>query len=192
MANLIKRSRGLTCGDSGGLTNSGSPCRVSVPNAGARCKLHPAESTVPAAKPGRPRKDFGEGDYGKIEKLAAMLTQDQLAPVFGMSPRTFRNRLSEDPRAAAAYELGKSLSIASVAETLLKKAKGGDTTSMIFYLKTQGGWSEKQRLEITNVRRSFEEWIRDLSDTELRRLESMGEDALLAEYERACPSPNVG
>lgn len=44
-----------------------------------------------------------------------------------------------------AHELdtGKLKANVKVAQTLYKKAIGGDTTSIIFWLKAQAGWSEK-------------------------------------------------
>jgi hypothetical protein len=36
-----------------------------------------------------------------------------------------------------------------IAQTLYKKAMAGDTACLIFWLKTQGGWSEKQKVELT-------------------------------------------
>src|SRR5699024_1231059 len=41
-----------------------------------------------------------------------------------------------------AYIKGKNRAIASVGDTLLKKALDGDTISQIFYLKSQAGWRE--------------------------------------------------
>ena len=38
---------------------------------------------------------------------------------------------------------------AKVAEALYRKATRGDTTAMIFWLKTRGGWREVNRLELT-------------------------------------------
>lgn len=40
--------------------------------------------------------------------------------------------------------------VGTVAARLFKKAIDGDTTAMIFYLKTRGGWKETSVNEITN------------------------------------------
>ena len=37
---------------------------------------------------------------------------------------------------------------AAIAETLYKKAKDGDTTACIFWLKTRAGWRETNKLEL--------------------------------------------
>ena len=44
---------------------------------------------------------------------------------------------------------GKVKANVKVAQTLYKKAIGGDTTSMIFWLKSQAGWKDTQRVELT-------------------------------------------
>ncbi len=44
---------------------------------------------------------------------------------------------------------GKLKANVKVAQTLYKKAIGGDTTSIIFWLKSQAGWKDMQRVELT-------------------------------------------
>jgi hypothetical protein len=44
---------------------------------------------------------------------------------------------------------GKLKANVKVAQTLYKKAIAGDTTCMIFWLKTQAGWKDSQRVELT-------------------------------------------
>lgn len=46
---------------------------------------------------------------------------------------------------------GKVKANVKVAQTLYKKAIGGDTTSMIFWLKSQAGWKDAQRVELTGA-----------------------------------------
>ncbi len=48
-------------------------------------------------------------------------------------------------------ETGKLRAIAKVAETLYQKAIGGDTASIIFFLKSQAGWKDTQRVELTGA-----------------------------------------
>jgi hypothetical protein len=54
-----------------------------------------------------------------------------------------------DPEVGERYKRGKAKAIAHVANGLLQKARAGCTTSSIFYLKTQAGWRETDRLEHT-------------------------------------------
>ncbi len=56
---------------------------------------------------GRPRKNVLPEDYVKIAALAAKgINQPRIASALGMSVRTFRERLTDDPHAAEAYEQG--------------------------------------------------------------------------------------
>lgn len=50
---------------------------------------------------------------------------------------------------AAELSTGKVKANVKIAQTLYKKAIGGDTTSIIFWLKSQAGWKDTQRVEIT-------------------------------------------
>ena len=55
----------------------------------------------------RPRKNVLPEDYVKIAALAAKgVNQPRIASALGMSVRTFRERLTDDPHAAEAYEQG--------------------------------------------------------------------------------------
>lgn len=79
----------------------------------------------------------------EVETLAALLNQAQIADYLGISRRTFQAILERDAEVAAQYKRGKAKAIAHVANSLLQKARAGDTTSCIFYLKTQAGWRER-------------------------------------------------
>ena len=84
---------------------------------------------------------------GEIETLAALLNQEQIADYLGIGRTTFHRLMQRDPDIEARYKRGKAKAIAHVAKGLLQKARSGDTTSSIFYLKTQAGWRETERLE---------------------------------------------
>jgi hypothetical protein len=73
-----------------------------------------------------------------------------MADYLGIGERTFRDILNRDERVLAAYKKGKSRQIAKVAGWLFDKCEAGDTTAMIFFLKTQAGWRETDR-EITEL-----------------------------------------
>jgi hypothetical protein len=88
-----------------------------------------------------------EAQRQEVETLAALLNQDQIADYLGISRTTFHEIRGRDPDVAERYKRGKAKAIAHVANGLLRQARGGDTTSMIFYLKTQAGWRETARLE---------------------------------------------
>lgn len=79
-----------------------------------------------------------------VETLAANgLTQQQIADSLGISVSTIESRLRESEEFKDAIKKGKAKGVAVIANQLFEKAKSGDTTSMIFFLKTQAGWKEK-------------------------------------------------
>lgn len=83
----------------------------------------------------------------EVETLAAVLTQEQIADYLGISRRTFNDILERDEEVFAQYKKGKAKSVGAVAQSLVQKALAGDTASAIFFLKTQAGWKETQRVE---------------------------------------------
>ena len=48
-------------------------------------------------------------------------------------------------------ETGKVKANVKIAQTLYKKAAAGDTTSIIFWLKSQAGWKDTQSVELTGA-----------------------------------------
>ena len=82
----------------------------------------------------------------KIKLYAGLgSTQVQVARLIGVC----EDLIARHPQAKAAFEEGKAQTIAKVAGSLVRKALNGDTTSAIFYLKTQAGWKETQVQEHT-------------------------------------------
>ena len=81
--------------------------------------------------------------------MAAMLTIAQMADFFGISERTFANIRQRQPEIDAAYKEGRADVIGKVAASLIQDALDGDTTSRIFFLKTQAGWRETSHVEVT-------------------------------------------
>lgn len=96
---------------------------------------------------GRPRIVLTETQCQEVETLAALLSQDQIADYLGIARNTFRAICERDPAVLERYKKGKAKAIAHVANGLLQKARSGDTTSAIFYLKTQAGWRETASIE---------------------------------------------
>lgn len=91
----------------------------------------------------RPKIELTPDQVTQIEALSAVLTQEQIADYLGISRRTFNDILKRDELVFAQYKKGKAKAIASVAGNLVNKARNGDTTASIFYLKTQAGWKEQ-------------------------------------------------
>ena len=98
---------------------------------------------------GRPKWEATEKELAQVEALAATLNQDQIADFFGIADRTLRARMHSDPRFAAAYHRGKAQCINQVAESLVQKARGGDTRAQEFYLATQARWSKTKEVQHT-------------------------------------------
>ncbi len=96
---------------------------------------------------GRPTIELSEGQKAEVETLAALLTAEQIADYFGIGRTTFFAIMQRDPQVGERYKRGKARVIGSIAQSLITKARAGDTTSMIFFLKTQAGWRETTRIE---------------------------------------------
>lgn len=70
-------------------------------------------------------------------------TQADVAQILGIDEKTLRKHYRDE------LDLSKAKANATIGGALFNKAKGGDTTAMIFWMKTQAGWREKQELEVT-------------------------------------------
>jgi len=106
-----------------------------------------------------------EEDRKRIRLLAGLgLTQAHIGAVMGCSVMTLAKHCREE------LDIGKAETIAKVAGSLVKKALNGDTTSAIFYLKTQAGWKETEVREIHN-RTTYE--LDSLTTDRLEQLESI-------------------
>ena len=103
-------------------------------------------------------------DIEKIKALASRgLTKEQIALSLGFSSRTFLRRQQENKEIEQAYREGKAQGIGIIANALFEKAKKGDNTAMIFFLKCNG-WKENQETTI-NINNTKD--IKELSDAEL-------------------------
>ena len=105
----------------------------------------------PIDRGGRPAKHLSQNDVIQIEALAAMCTKGQIADYFGMTEKTFRAIEQRQPEVFTAYRRGKARAIAAVGSTLYQKALDGDIRAMQFYLKTQAGWSDKSKRELSDA-----------------------------------------
>ena len=88
----------------------------------------------------------------KAESLAAQgLTMDQIASVLGMGERTLYEKQAKYPQISQAIKDGRSKGIATVSNALFTKAKAGDNTAMIFYLKNRDpdNWQEVQKRQFS-------------------------------------------
>ena len=97
---------------------------------------------------GRPSKILSREQLEEVTELAAILKKTQLAEYFGMTEKTFRAVEERQPEVFTAYRKGRAHKIARVASQLMKATERGDMRAIQFFLKTQGGWSEKNQLQI--------------------------------------------
>lgn len=104
-------------------------------------------------------------DLTQVEELASNgLTKEQVAHNLAVSERTFYRRDQElNGAISEAYRRGKSKGVKVVANALFEKAKKGDNTAMIFFLKCNG-WRENSETTI-NINNTKD--IKELSDEEL-------------------------
>lgn len=120
------------------------------------------ELTAPA-KPGPKPKTLTAEQLVELRALSQYLTQAQIADYFGFAQRTLQNIFEREPDVYASYKRGQIGSIAKSASLLTKLAWGytekddegknvtypPDRASLMFHLKTKGGWRETSALELT-------------------------------------------
>jgi hypothetical protein len=85
----------------------------------------------------------------KVEVVASMgLIDEQIAVILDISPRTL-NYWKKHPAFLQSLKRGKLKADFQITQSLYQKAKGGDTTAMIFWLKNRQPekWREKMQVE---------------------------------------------
>lgn len=70
--------------------------------------------------------------------------QETISDIIGIDSKTLRKYYREE------LDQSKARANATIGGALFNKAKSGDTTAMIFWMKTQAGWKETSVNEITN------------------------------------------
>jgi predicted transcriptional regulator len=73
------------------------------------------------------------------------LPHEQIAILVGIDDKTLRKYYR------AELDMGKAKANGQIAKTLYSKAVGGDTTSLIWWTKTQMKWAETQKHELTGA-----------------------------------------
>jgi len=96
---------------------------------------------------GRKLKTLTDEQRAQVEALAAYLTQEQIADYFSIGKTTWFAMLEREPEISERYKRGKAKAIGAVAQSLIQQARNGDKVAAMFYLKTQAGWRETDRLE---------------------------------------------
>lgn len=94
----------------------------------------------------KPRKAF---DLAEVERLASLgLTREQIAAAMGASVSTIYGRLRDDEKFSEAVKRGEARGIGAVASKLMDQINEGNTTAMIFYLKSRAGWRESSEIRL--------------------------------------------
>lgn len=94
--------------------------------------------------PGIPNHKYSEEMAAEVRRLAkGGVSHAGIARILEVSEATIRNHYDKD------YQAAVDLANRAVAGVLYDKAMAGDTTSMIFWLKTRARWKEVQQTEIT-------------------------------------------
>jgi DNA-binding CsgD family transcriptional regulator len=91
---------------------------------------------------GRPPIMLTDEQKNMVQQMAKVSTVQQIADYLGIHRTTFFDILNRDHEVSLLYKKGRVEGHYFVAGHLMKKIKGGDTTAMIFYLKTQSRWKE--------------------------------------------------
>lgn len=99
---------------------------------------------------GKPRKVLTNEQIVQVEALAAYLTAEQIADYLSIGRQTFYSIMQRDEEVSRRYKKGRAKGIAYVAKTLMDKITAGDTSSIIFYLKTQARWRETQGIDLSS------------------------------------------
>jgi len=90
-------------------------------------------------------------------------TQAVISQLLGIDLKTLRKHYREE------LDLSKAKSNATIGGALFNKAKGGDTTAMIFWMKTQAGWREKTDVNHVSEDGSMTP-TREMSDAQLQAI----------------------
>lgn len=96
-------------------------------------------------KPGDPYKvERNEKTAEKIRDYArAGITQKHASALLKMSEDSIQKHYGDD------WDIGKAEAIYKLGSSVYKRGLRGDNAAAFFYLKTQGGWRETDRLELT-------------------------------------------
>ncbi len=107
-------------------------------------------------KGGRPLVVLSDEQIIELEEMAAYFTIEQIADYFDICADTFYEIKKRQHEVFRVYKKGRMRKIYRYAKILENKAFGMnenemlkyDTASIIFFLKTQGSWSEKQHFDV--------------------------------------------
>lgn len=97
-----------------------------------------------------PKKVFTRLEIDRIEGYAAYHTIEDIAAFFGYSQSQFNRLKNQDINVMNAYKRGRFKALSMVGGKLMEQIENNNLTAIMFYLKTQGGWREKQDINVSN------------------------------------------
>lgn len=121
------------------------------------------ETSSPGAPPHEPTRATRE-----LVQLHTMVgtRQEAIASIIGIDPKTLRKYYRDE------LDQSKAKANATIGGALFNKAKSGDTTAMIFWMKTQAGWKETSVSEHISPDGSMTPKAVELTDEQLMRIAS--------------------
>jgi transposase-like protein len=115
-------------------------------------------------------------DWSKPEKLILLqgwrmngLTIEQIADNIGIVKSTLYEWMKKNSNISNALKIGREQADNIIENALFNKAKGGDVTAMIFWLKNRRSdrWREKREVAGTLVNINYEDKLKEIqSDSE--------------------------
>ena len=87
------------------------------------------------------KKKLSKEDLERITRAAGLINVEDIAAIWGISKTTLYKYASEE------LQKGRASTRLFVANKLLDAIKRGNIAATIFFLKTQSGWTETQRIE---------------------------------------------
>lgn len=99
----------------------------------------------------KPTIKFSEDDIRKVEELAASVSKQHIADYFNICFNTLEKIFERQPEASEAFKRGRAMCVISIATSVIREAQSGNMTAAALYLKTQAGWSETEKREITGA-----------------------------------------
>lgn len=82
--------------------------------------------------------------------------QEVIAGVLGIDPKTLRKYYRDE------LDFALAKANATIGGSLFNKAKNGDTSAQVFWLKTRAGFKEITQNENLNVEMNHEQWLDSL------------------------------
>lgn len=100
---------------------------------------------------GRPSIDFDLSKLDELEECAYMgMSQEHIADYFGMCNTRFKEILRTERKINVYYKRGRAKALRNTGSKLREQIDKGNVPSIIFHLKTQGGWRETDNINVSS------------------------------------------